>query len=78
MQVRSPTPVRNAMATMIVAALAGLVAPVAAHAQYAYIPDSSVGAVSVIDTSTDTQVGSPIEIGTRPEGVAVTPDGRSV
>jgi hypothetical protein len=33
---------------------------------------------SVIDTATNTVIGSPITVGTVPEGVAVTPDGSKV
>jgi YVTN family beta-propeller protein len=37
---------------------------------------TNLDSVSVIDTATDTVVGSPIPVGTRPGQVAVTPDGR--
>jgi len=36
----------------------------------------SSGSVSVIDTATNTVVGSPIPVGTNPVGVAATPAGR--
>ncbi|HET9374252.1 MAG TPA: YncE family protein [Chthoniobacterales bacterium] len=46
----------------------------------AYItdPDSASNKVFVIDTATNTIVGSPISTGVMPIGVAVTPDGRYV
>jgi YVTN family beta-propeller protein len=37
--------------------------------------DTSFDAISVIDTATDTVVGSPIPVGAYPGGVAVTPGG---
>jgi len=36
------------------------------------------GAVSVIDTATNTVVGSPIPVGKDPYGIAITPDGSKV
>ena len=44
----------------------------------AYIPNFSSNNVSVIDTQTNTVIGSPIAVGTNPIGVALTPDGRFV
>jgi len=38
----------------------------------------AAGSVSVIDTATNTVVGSPITVGRFPQGVAVTPDGSKV
>jgi YVTN family beta-propeller protein len=58
--------------------LACLFAPASARAQNAYITNSGDGTVSVIDTATDTVVGSPITVGSSPIGVAVTPDGSKV
>jgi YVTN family beta-propeller protein len=58
--------------------LACLFAPAAARAQNAYITNSGDGTVSVIDTATNTVVGSPITVGTAPFGVAVTSDGSKV
>jgi YVTN family beta-propeller protein len=58
-------------------ALACFVAP-AAQAQNAYITNSGSNDVSVIDTATNTVVGSPIAVGSAPTGVAVTPDGHRV
>jgi YVTN family beta-propeller protein len=43
-----------------------------------YVANSHTNTVSVIDTATNTVVGSPITVGTGPEGVAVTPDGSKV
>jgi outer membrane autotransporter protein len=42
----------------------------------AYISNRDSSNVSVIDTATNTVIGSPISVGSRPIGVAVTPDGR--
>ena len=47
-------------------------------AQNAYIPNSGSDTVSVIDTLTDTVIGSPIPVGSVPIGVAVAPDGSKV
>ena len=47
-------------------------------AQNAYIPNSDSNTVSVIDTATDTVIGSPIPVGSVPIGVAVAPDGSKV
>jgi len=69
--------------------LACLFAPASARAQNAYITNSGGfnwvtgsgnpgNTVSVIDTATNTVVGSPITVGTGPIGVAVTPDGSKV
>ena len=44
----------------------------------AYIPNFGSNNVSVIDTNTNTVVGSPIPVGINPIGVALTPDGRFV
>ena len=45
---------------------------------HAYITNSGDNTVSVIDTATNTVVGSPITVGVRPQGMAVTPDGSNV
>ena len=42
----------------------------------AYIGNFNSNNVSVIDTKTNTVVGSPLPLGSNPRGVAVTPDGR--
>jgi len=47
-------------------------------AQNAYIANANSGTVSVIDTRTNTVIGSPIPVGDVPWGVAVSPDGRKV
>jgi YVTN family beta-propeller protein len=47
-------------------------------APFAYITNSSGNSVSVVDTATDTTVGSPIPVGTSPTGVAVNPSGTRV
>jgi YVTN family beta-propeller protein len=57
--------------------LACLLAPAWAQAQNAYITNSGDGTVSVINTATNTVVGS-ITVGNNPIGVAVTPDGSKV
>src|SRR5262249_58363271 len=58
--------------------LACLFAPASAGAQNAYITNSFGRTVSVIDTATNTVVGSPIPVGILPGGVAVTPHGSKV
>jgi YVTN family beta-propeller protein len=47
-------------------------------AQKAYIANFNDNTVSVIDTTTNTVIGSPITVGSEPNGVAVTPDGSKV
>src|SRR6202022_2589796 len=42
----------------------------------AYISNGGSNNVSVIDTETNTVVGSPLTVGSQPAGVAVTPDGK--
>ncbi|WP_240805642.1 YncE family protein [Streptomyces sp. A1547] len=66
------------------AVLAGMIVPLAsatpAAAQartLAYVTNAFSGTVSVIDTATNT-VTATIPVGSRPEGVAVTPDGTRV
>src|SRR5258708_749409 len=44
----------------------------------AYISSNASNNVSVIDTRTNTVVGSPIPVGAAPFGVAASPDGRFV
>jgi YVTN family beta-propeller protein len=41
----------------------------------AYVTNCDDDTVSVIDTATNSVVGSPIRVGDGPEGVAITPDG---
>ncbi len=45
-------------------------------AQSAYVANFGADTVSVIDTSSNTVVGSPITVGPRPLAVALTPDGK--
>ena len=61
-------------------AVAGCLAAGAVQAQNAYITNLGADArtVSVIDTRTNRLVGSPIAVGERVVGVAVTPDGKKV
>jgi YVTN family beta-propeller protein len=42
----------------------------------AYISNGASNSVSVIDTETNTVVGSALTVGSQPAGVAVTPDGK--
>src|SRR5258706_16020868 len=58
-------------------ALVSLV-PASGQAQKAYITNGSDNTVSVIDTTTNTAIGSPITVGPFPLGVAFTPDGSTV
>src|SRR5215469_2937248 len=59
-------------------ALAGIFGSALALAQNAYIPNGGSSSVSVIDTRTNTVIGSPIPVGNNPFGVAVTSDGSKV
>src|SRR5262249_43415822 len=43
-----------------------------------YVANHADGTISVIDTATNTVVGSPITVGSFPAGVAVAPDGSKV
>src|SRR5215467_14560911 len=52
--------------------------PASAQPQNAYITNIGDNTVSVIDTATNTVIGSPIPVGLAPLGVAVTPDGSKV
>jgi YVTN family beta-propeller protein len=63
-----------AVAAVVFCGLAGA----QARAQNAYIPNEADGTVLVIDTATNTVIGSPITVGTSPVGVAVTPGGSKV
>jgi YVTN family beta-propeller protein len=62
----------------ISAALVLLLGIAPARAQNAYITNSTANTVSVIDTTMNTVIGSPVTVGTHPYGVAVTPDGSKV
>jgi YVTN family beta-propeller protein len=44
--------------------------------QHTVAPYNQVGTVTVIDTASNTVMGSPIPVGINPSGVAVTPDGK--
>lgn len=59
-------------------ALASVVGSARSPAQNAYITNVTSNNVSVIDTATDTAIGSPIPVESEPHGVAVTPDGSKV
>jgi YVTN family beta-propeller protein len=61
-----------------VLALVSIVGTAPALAQNAYITNANDSTVSVIDTATNTVIGSPIPVGSAPEGVAVTPDGSTI
>ncbi len=67
---------RRSTAAVTAFALAWLTAPTSALAVNAYITNVGSGNVSVIDTATNTVIGSPIPVGSSPDGVAVTPDGK--
>jgi len=56
-------------------AFAGILGSAASLAQNAYITNAGSNTVSVIDTSTN-QVTTTIPVGSFPDGVAVSPDGR--
>ena len=55
----------------------GMVASPAAAAPFAYVTNAVDGTVSVIDTATNTVVGT-IPVGANPNRLAVTPDGTHV
>jgi YVTN family beta-propeller protein len=70
-------PARGFMTHCTVLAMGlGLMARPAVAAPFAYVANSGDGTVSVIDTATNTVVGTPIPAGREPFGIAVTPDGR--
>ena len=66
--------------TAAIAALAPVqfAAPTPALAVNAYITNTASNNVSVIDTTTNTVIGSPTHIGSRPAGVAVTLGGNNL
>jgi YVTN family beta-propeller protein len=66
MHLRPSARLRPAVTATVLAGLASLVAPAAALAQNAYITNSVSNTVSVIDTATNSYVGSPINVGTEP------------
>jgi YVTN family beta-propeller protein len=76
--VRRGIATRRPGAAMTALALACFVAPTATLAQNAYITSQSNDTVTVINTATNTVLGSPIPVGSAPTGVAVTSDGSKV
>jgi YVTN family beta-propeller protein len=76
---RASTVVRSAgFFAMAACALAGVLGSTETLAQNAYIANELSDNVTVIDTRTNTVVGSPITVGDSPWGVAVAPDGGEV
>jgi YVTN family beta-propeller protein len=59
-------------------ALAGILGSAQSFGQNAYIANALSNNVSVINTQTNTVIGSPIPVGNFPWGVAVSPDGGKV
>ena len=53
---------------------ASILAACRAFAYTAYVANSGDGTVSVIDTATNSMIGSPIPVGTTPWAIALTPD----
>jgi YVTN family beta-propeller protein len=49
---------------------------VAPDGKHAYVTNAAANTVSVIDTATNTVVGSPISVGDNPFVVTVAPDGK--
>jgi len=52
-----------------------MLASIASAAPFAYVTNEGSNSVSVIDTATNTVVGSPITVGSQPIGIAITPNG---
>ena len=48
---------------------------ITSNGEPAYVANAGDGTVSVINTSTNTVVGSPINVGSGPEAIAITPNG---
>lgn len=65
-------PIRGCARWAALALALALLPPAAANAQNAYITNFGDGTVSVIDTAANTVVAT-IPVGSRPDGVAVTP-----
>jgi YVTN family beta-propeller protein len=62
----------------MLAVAAVLVSPAsAAQPHYAYVVNENAESVSVIDTQSQQVVGTPIAVGIKPSGIAITPDGKS-
>src|SRR5687768_17210596 len=70
------SPMMRALLTLIMLSVS-LVATPALAAPFAYVPNSFSDTVSVIDAATNTVVAT-VAVGSRPVGVAVSPDGRRV
>src|ERR1700761_4643434 len=68
--------VRGLAAIVIVLALACVGAASASAANFAFIGNRASNDVSVVNTTTNQRVGSPIEVGDGPSSPAITPDGR--
>ena len=67
-----------ALFAIVLAMGLALAACPAEAAPFLYVTNEADSTVSVIDTATNTVVGSPIPVGSVPIGVAVTPDGTKV
>jgi YVTN family beta-propeller protein len=65
------------VAALAVAGLLLALPTVSAAAPQAYVGNSGGSSVSVIDTATNQEVGSPIPVGLGPFGIAITPDART-
>lgn len=67
---------------LAIALVSGCLTSTPIFAQNAYITNASssigLGSVSVIDTATNSVIGSPIAVGDQPTGVAISPDGSKV
>ncbi|HVV89394.1 MAG TPA: PKD domain-containing protein [Solirubrobacterales bacterium] len=70
------TSVRGLAAIAVVCALACLGAASASAAQLAVVGNHGSGSVSILNTETNQVVGSPIDVGSGPASIAITPDGR--
>jgi YVTN family beta-propeller protein len=68
--------VRGLAAIVAVCALACLGAASAGAAQLAVIGNEGSHSVSVVNTATNQVVGDPVEVGSEPASIAITPDGR--
>jgi YVTN family beta-propeller protein len=67
-----------ALFAIVLAMGLALAACPAEAAPFLYVTNAGDDTVSVIDTATNTVVGSPIPVGSVPETLAVTPDGTKV
>lgn len=73
---RSSISVRGLAAIAAVSALLFVAAASASAAPLALTSNYEVGSVTVINTATNEYVGEPIDVGGRPESIAITLDGR--